>query len=190
MPRSATSRARERLAAEAVKSRAALAEFLEQLEKPLKASGLWRVTRTAAKLCAGTFEKAYLSKLSAVICGVPEMPAEFAGLAAELFMFSALTVDDWADGTRERAGKPATHASQGPEQAILAANCLAEAGHFLLTAAADAVPGSLRGQFFGLFRMAVLSIQAGQARILPAWQEPQYVPWLWCNSSHASAVGC
>lgn len=153
------------MGAEAAKSRTALAALLSQLRKPLSGSGLWPVTRSAAALCSEAFEKAYLAKLAGRICGASERATELAGLAAELFMFAALTVDDWSDGATFRAGKPAIHSAHGLNKAIFSANCLTEAAHLALRDALASVPEPLRVAFLQSFRTAVLSIQAGQARI-------------------------
>lgn len=112
------------MGAEAAKSRTALAVLLSKLREPLIGSGLWSVTRSATALCSGVFEKTYLAKLFGRICGASELATEWAGLAAELFMFAALTVDDWSDATPFRAGKPAIHSAYGADHAILVAHCL------------------------------------------------------------------
>ncbi|HNO77168.1 MAG TPA: polyprenyl synthetase family protein [Phycisphaerae bacterium] len=143
-----------------------------QLRDPLRTSGLWAVTRTAAALCSGVFEKAYLAKLSSKICGSSAPAAELTGLAAELFMFAALTVDDWLDNTPSRAGKSAVYFKHGPQSAVLAATCLTEAAHSALYKASTSVPETLRAQFLQSFQTAVLSIQAGQVCSLKHAEEP------------------
>lgn len=152
--------------AEAKKSRRVLTALLAQLRKPLAGSALWPTTRAAAALCSGSFEKTYLTKLSGKICGAPTHATELSGLAAELLMFAALTVDDWSDGTAFRAGKPAIYSAHSPERAVLAANCLIEAAHLALNEAAAVVPEKLREGFLKSFRTAAISIQAGQADVL------------------------
>jgi geranylgeranyl pyrophosphate synthase len=156
----------KRMRAEAKRSRHALTASLAQLRKPLAGSGLWPAARAAAALCSGSFEKAYLTKLFARICGAPREATELAGLAAELFMFAALTVDDWSDGAPFRAGKPAIHSTYGPDETVLASNCLIEAAHHALNEAAATVSEKLRPSFLESFRSAALSIQAGQAEML------------------------
>jgi geranylgeranyl pyrophosphate synthase len=162
----------KRMDAEARKSRCALNALLAQVRKPVAGSTLWPTTRVAVALCSGSFEKAYLTKLSGRICGAPKEAAELAGLAAELFMFAALTVDDWADGATFRAGQPAIHSAHGPQQAVLTANCLIEAAHLALNEAAAVVPARLRRSFLESFRTAELSIQAGQADVLALSGKP------------------
>lgn len=168
----AARRAVERVQAEAKRSRHALAALLVQLRKPLASSCLWPTTRLAAALCSGSFEKSYLTKLSGRICGSPTHATALSGIAAELFMFAALTVDDWLDGTTFRAGKPAIHSTHGSEETVLAANCLTEAAHLALNEAAAALPSKLRAAFLESFRTAGLSIQAGQADVLALSGKP------------------
>lgn len=158
--------------AEAKKSRRVLTALLGKLRRPLAGSTLWPLTRVAADLCSGSFEKAYLTKLFGRICGAPAEATEFAGLAAELFMFAALTTDDWLDATPFRAGNPTIHFKHGPRNAVLAANCLMAAAHYALSEAAEFVPTKLRRDFFESFRTAELSIQAGQAEVLALSSKP------------------
>lgn len=155
-----------RMRAEARKSRIALSGLLAQQRETLRGSDLWPIACDAVGLCSGTFEKAYLAKLIGRMCGAPERACELAGIAAELFMFAALTADDWTDGTPFRNGKPAIHVAYGSGKAVLAANCLTEVAHLALVEAADCVPVGLRSAFLSSFSTAALSIQAGQARVL------------------------
>lgn len=119
-----------------------------------------------------SFEKYFLTTVSAKLCKSLTKEVEFLGLAAELIMFSALTVDDFLDQTKCRNNYVPIYLKRGEGKAILASFALIDIFEDCLqkglnNGVTEEVKTLIRKQFWRAFR----DIQVGQYTVCISTQE-------------------